>query len=85
MLVYNSEDLILTGYINFDFQEDKKSKNIYIWANIYRRWRRYSIEESEQSCIVDSIVETEYDDVVEEKKGVWPYMILVDLEVVHNM
>ncbi|TYK03174.1 gag/pol protein [Cucumis melo var. makuwa] len=86
ILVYGSEDLILTGYTNSNFQTNKDARKstsgsvftlnggVVVWRSI------------KQSCIVDSTMEAEYVATCEAaKEAVWLKKFLTDLEVVPNM
>ncbi|KAA0047870.1 gag/pol protein [Cucumis melo var. makuwa] len=86
MLVYDSKDLILTGYTDSDFQSDKDARkstsgSVFTLNGGAIVWR--SIK---QSCIVDSTIEAEYVATCEvAKEAVWLKKFLTDLEVVPNV
>ncbi|KAA0062799.1 gag/pol protein [Cucumis melo var. makuwa] len=86
MLVYGSKDLILTRYIDSDFQTDRDSRkstsgSVFTLNGGAVVWR--SIK---QGCIADSTMEAEYLAACEAaKEAVWLRKFLIDLEVVPNM
>ncbi|KAA0050871.1 gag/pol protein [Cucumis melo var. makuwa] len=85
MLVYGSKDLILTEYIDSDFQTDKDARkstsgSVFTLNGGAVVWR--SIK---QSCIADSTTEVEYIAACEQKEVIWLKKFLTNLEVVPNM
>ena len=86
MLVYGIKDLILTRYIDFDFQIDnnsRKSTSGSVFTLIGRAIVWMSIK---QGHIVDSTMEAEYVAACEAvKEAIWPKTFLADLKVISNM
>ena len=86
MLMYVAKDLILTGYIDFDFQTDKDSRkstsgSVFTLNGGAIVWR--SIK---KGCIIDSTMEAEYVAACEAaKEAVWLRKFRHDLEVIANM
>ena len=60
MLVYSSADLILVGYIDFDFQSNKDSRKSTSEYFFTLEEEAVSWRNIKKSCIVDSTTEAEY-------------------------
>ena len=81
MLVYDTMNLILTRYTDFDFQIDKDARK-FISGSLFTINRGPVVWRSiKQTCIADSIREAEY---IATKEEVWLRKFLTDLEVVPN-
>ncbi|KAA0040980.1 gag/pol protein [Cucumis melo var. makuwa] len=60
MLVYDTKDLILTGYTNSDFQTDKDARKSTL-GSVFTLNRGAVVWRSvKQTCIADSTIDAEY-------------------------
>src|SRR5215813_11287774 len=86
MLVYSSEDLILRGYSDSDFQTDVDSRKSTSGSVFTLGGRAIVWRSIKKSCIVDSTMEAEYVVACEvAKEVIWLHKFLGDLEVVLDM
>ncbi|KAL4035561.1 hypothetical protein IC575_004263 [Cucumis melo] len=86
MLVYGAKDLILTGYIDYDFQIDKDSRKSTSGSMFTLNERAVVWHSIKQGCIADSTMEAKYVAACEAaKEADWLRKFLHDLEVVPNM
>ncbi|KAA0063352.1 gag/pol protein [Cucumis melo var. makuwa] len=86
ILVYNSKDLILTGYINSDFQSDRDSRKSTSGSVFTLNGGAIVWRSAKQGCITNFTMEAEYVATCEAtKEAVWLRKFLTDLEVVPNM
>ncbi|KAA0053145.1 gag/pol protein [Cucumis melo var. makuwa] len=86
MLVYGSKDLILTGYIDSDFQTDKDARKSTSGSVFTLNGGAVVWRSTKKSCIADSTMEAEYVAACKvAKEAVWFKKFLTDLEVVPNM
>ena len=83
MLVYSGDELIVVGYIDYDFKSDKdsrKSTSSYVFT---LESGAISWKSVKQSCIEDCTTKDEYMSTSEAvKEVVWLRKFLQDLEVV---
>ena len=83
MLVYHSEDLIPTRYIDLDFQWDLDFRKFTSGCVFTLGGGAISWRSVKQSCIADSTMEAEYVVACEvAKEAVWLKKFLSDLGVV---
>lgn len=86
VLVYGSEDLLVIGYTDLDFQPDKNerrstSRYVYVMWGWAISWRSVK-----QHCIVNSTTKAEYIVACEAtKEGVWLWKFLLELCVVPSI
>ncbi|KAA0025897.1 gag/pol protein [Cucumis melo var. makuwa] len=86
MLVYGTKDLILTRYIDSDFQMDKDARKSTSGSVFTLNGEAVVWRSRKQSFIADSIMEAEYVAACEAaKEAVWLRKFLTDLEIVPNM
>ncbi|KAA0066359.1 gag/pol protein [Cucumis melo var. makuwa] len=60
MLVYGTEDLILTGYTDSDFQTDKDARKSILGSIFTLNGGAVVWRSIKQNCIADSTMEPEY-------------------------
>ncbi|KAL0559431.1 hypothetical protein IC582_004041 [Cucumis melo] len=86
MLVYGSKDLILTGYIDSDFQSDKDAKKSISGSVFTLNGGAVVWRSIKQSCIANSTMEAEYVATCEAtKEAIWLKKFLTYLEIFPNM
>ncbi|TYJ98103.1 gag/pol protein [Cucumis melo var. makuwa] len=86
MLVYGSKDLILTGYIDSDFQSDKDAKKSISGSVFTLNGGAVVWRSIKQSSIANSTMEAEYVATCEAaKEAIWLKKFLTYLEIFPNM
>ncbi|KAA0037542.1 gag/pol protein [Cucumis melo var. makuwa] len=86
ILVYDTKDLILAGYTDFDFQTDKDARKSTSGSIVTLNGGAIVWRSVKKTCIVDSTMEVEYVAACEAaKKAIWLRKFLTDLEIVPNM
>ena len=86
MLVYDTNDIILTGYTDSDFQANKDARKSIFESTFTLNGGTIVWRSIKQTCIVDSTMEAEYVAACEAtKEAIWLRKFLTYLEVVPNM